>query len=59
MCVKLPLRDLNPDPYPSHLTSTYTYGVTTASRVHGDYFCLSNYLLFSSIEDSFPHFHHN
>ena len=27
--------DLNPDPYPSHPTSTYTYGVTIAPRVCG------------------------
>ena len=33
MCVKLPLRDLNPDPCPLYPTSTYTYGVTTAPRV--------------------------
>ena len=35
MCVKLPPRDLNPDPYPLHPTSTYTCGVTTAPRVYG------------------------
>jgi len=29
MCVKLPPGDLNPNLYLSHLTSTYTYGVTT------------------------------
>ena len=28
MCVKFPLRDLNLDFYPPHLTSTYTCGVT-------------------------------
>ena len=33
MCVKLPLEDLNPGLYPLHPTSTYTYGVTIASRV--------------------------
>ena len=36
MCVKLPSRDLNPDPYPPHPTSIYTYGVTTAPRVRGE-----------------------
>ena len=35
MCVKLPLEDLNPNPYPPHPTSTYTYGVTVAPRVCG------------------------
>ena len=35
MYVKLPPRDLNHDTYPSHLTSTYTYGVTFALRVCG------------------------
>ena len=33
MCVKLPPRDLNPDPYPPHLTSVYTCEVTTTPRV--------------------------
>ena len=33
MCVKLFLRDLNPNPYPSHPTNTYTCGVTIALRV--------------------------
>ena len=36
MCVKFLLRDLNSDPYPPHLTSIYTYGVTIAPRVCGD-----------------------
>ena len=35
MCVKLPPGDLNPDPCPSHLTNTYTCGVTIAPRVCG------------------------
>ena len=35
MCVKLSFRDLNIDPCPSHLTSTYTYGVSFAPRVRG------------------------
>ena len=35
MCVKLPPRDLNPDPCPPHPTSTYTCGVTIALRVCG------------------------
>ena len=33
MCVKFPPKDLNSGPYPSHPTSTYTCGVTTALRV--------------------------
>ena len=33
ICVKLPPKDLNPDPYPPHPTSIYICGVTTASRV--------------------------
>ena len=28
------LGDLNPDPWPPHLTSTYTCGVTIAPRVY-------------------------
>ena len=36
MCVKLPLGDLNPGPYPPHPTSTYTYRVTISSRIYGD-----------------------
>ena len=35
MFVKLPSEDLNPSPYPLHLTSTYTCGVTIAPRVCG------------------------
>ena len=35
MCVKLHPKDLNPDPYPQHPTSTYTYGVTIGPRVCG------------------------
>ena len=35
MCVKLLLGDLNPNPYPPHPTSTYTCGVTIATRVCG------------------------
>ena len=35
MCVMLSPRDLNPDPYPPHPTSTYTCGVTVAPRVCG------------------------
>ena len=37
MCVKFPPGDLNPSPYPSHLTSTYTYKVTIALKVCGGY----------------------
>ena len=33
MCVKFPPKDLNSGSYPSHPTSTYTCGVTTALRV--------------------------
>ena len=33
MCVKLPSRDLNPDTYPPHPTSTYTCGVAVALKV--------------------------
>ena len=33
MCVKLPPRDLNHDPYPPHPTNTYTYKVTTIQKV--------------------------
>ena len=35
MCVKLYLRDLNPDPCPSHPTNIYICGMTTAPRVRG------------------------
>ena len=35
MCVKFPLRDLNPDPCPPHPTSTYTCEVTIAPIVRG------------------------
>ena len=35
MCVELPFRDLNSNPYPPHPTSIYTYRVTTALRVRG------------------------
>ena len=34
MYVKLLPGDLNPVPYPSHPTNTYTCGVTIASRVY-------------------------
>ena len=37
MCVKLPSRDLNPDPYPPHPTNIYTYKVITAPKVCSDY----------------------
>ena len=33
MCVKLPLRYLNPDRYPLYPTSTYTCGVTITLMV--------------------------
>ena len=33
MCVKLPLGDLNPDPYLSDSTSTYIYRMIIAPRV--------------------------
>ena len=35
MCATLSFGDLNPDPYPSYLTSTYTCKMTTAPKVHG------------------------
>ena len=35
MCVKLHYRDLNSGPYPPHLVSTYTCGVTIAPRMCG------------------------
>ena len=35
MYVKFPPEDLNPDPYPPHSKSTYTYGVTIALRKCG------------------------
>ena len=35
MCVKLPLGDLNIGLCPSHLMSTYTYGVTIAPNMCG------------------------
>ena len=34
-------KDLNPDSYSPHSISTYTCGVTLASRVHSDYSILS------------------
>ena len=37
MCVNLPFGGLNPNPYPPHLTSTYTYGVTIEPRVCDGY----------------------
>ena len=37
MCVKLPLRDLNPSPCPPHPTNTYICRVTTAPRVCSDF----------------------
>ena len=37
MCVKLPSRDLNPDPYPPHPTNIYTCKVITAPKVGSDY----------------------
>ena len=33
--MKLPPENLNPGPYPPHLTSIYIYGMTTAPRVRG------------------------
>ena len=35
MCVKFLLKNLNSNPCPLHLTSTYTYEVTITLRVHG------------------------
>ena len=36
MFVKLPLEDLNHDPFPPHPTSTYTCEVIITLRVRGD-----------------------
>ena len=36
MCVKLPLINLNLDPYPPYPTNTYIYGVIIILRVCGD-----------------------
>ena len=38
MCAELPLGNLNPDPYPSYPTNTYTCEVITTLRVHSDVF---------------------
>ena len=38
MCVKLPPRDLNPDPCPLHPTNNYSYGVIIALKVCSGYF---------------------
>ena len=66
MCVKLPLGDLNPDPYPPRPTSTYTCGMTIAPRVcggnsHSD--AQKSLLHFYSKSFKFPtkatHFHNN
>ena len=35
--MKLPHGDLNPNSYPQHPTSIYTYRITTAPRVCGGY----------------------
>ena len=35
MCVKLPPGELNPDPYPPHLTSIYTYKMITVPKMCG------------------------
>ena len=34
--VKLSFKDLNPDPYPPHPTSTYTCRVTIVPKVYSD-----------------------
>ena len=44
MCVKLPLRDLNPYLCPPHSTSTYTCGVTTAPWVHNGTFSIMKHI---------------
>ena len=44
----IPLGDLNPDPYPSHPTSTYTCGMTIATRV-----CGGQHILFGPPNDKF------
>jgi len=35
MYIKLPFRNLNPNPYSQHPTNTYTYEVTIMPRVGG------------------------
>ena len=35
MCVKFPLGNLNPNPYPPHLTSAYNCGLTITLRLYG------------------------
>ena len=36
MCVNLPPENLNPDPYPPHLTSIYTYKMITVPKMCGN-----------------------
>jgi len=35
MCMKLLLKDLNPDPYLLYPTNIYTRGVTIAPKIYG------------------------
>ena len=53
MCVKLPPGDLNPISYPTHLTNTYTCGVTIALRVCSGFRVHINSLMFSFLFNAF------
>ena len=50
MCMKFPPRELNPNSYPPHPTSTYTCGLTIVSKMCSD----MRELLISSYDYSFP-----
>ena len=57
MCVKLPLRDLNLNPYPLHSTSIYTCRVTIMPRMHvGDSITLDRIELRKMIPKKFSIF---
>ena len=45
MCVKLPLEDLNPSPYPKYLINIYTYKVITTPWMRGCNYHISNLAL--------------
>ena len=47
MCVKISFEDLNPGPYPTHPTNTYTHEITISPRVHSGVIIL---LLFKILE---------
>ena len=40
ICVKLSPENLNPDPFPPHLTNTYTCRVSNTPKVCGSYLLL-------------------